>query len=43
MPYICTHCGKKITQIENFVRCQYCGSRILIKSRPNIPRTASTD
>ncbi len=43
MAYVCTHCGKKIKQIENFVRCPYCGSRVLVKSRPNIPRDVSTD
>ena len=43
MAYVCTRCGKKMKQIENFVRCQYCGSRILVKSRPNMAREASTD
>ncbi|MEM3503826.1 MAG: DNA-directed RNA polymerase subunit P [Nitrososphaeria archaeon] len=43
MPYICTHCGKKIKSIEENVVCPYCGSKILIKERPNVPRAVSTD
>jgi DNA-directed RNA polymerase subunit RPC12/RpoP len=43
MAYICIKCGKKMKQIDNFVRCQYCGGRILIKERPNMPKEISTD
>ena len=44
MAYICAHCGKKVKELEGgFTRCPYCGSRIFIKSRPNIPREVSTD
>ncbi len=43
MPYVCIHCGKKIKQMGNFVRCEYCGSRVMVKSRPNLSREASTD
>ncbi len=44
MPYVCTNCGKKIKALDTgFVRCQYCGSRVIVKSRPNIPREVSTD
>lgn len=38
MGYICAKCGKKVEGIDNFVRCTYCGSKILLKSRPNIAR-----
>jgi DNA-directed RNA polymerase subunit RPC12/RpoP len=43
MSYKCTQCGRKIPKIEGFVRCPYCGSRILIKDRPNISKEVSTD
>ncbi len=43
MPYVCTGCGKKIKQLDGFIRCQYCGSRVIVKSRPNISREVSTD
>lgn len=43
MAYICTNCGKKVKQLEGGVRCQYCGSRKIIKARPNLSREVSTD
>ncbi len=43
MPYVCTHCGKKMKSLDGFVRCQYCGSRIMVKSRPNVSREVKTD
>jgi DNA-directed RNA polymerase subunit RPC12/RpoP len=43
MPYKCVNCGKEIKQLENFVRCRYCESRILLKSRPNIAKEITTD
>jgi DNA-directed RNA polymerase subunit RPC12/RpoP len=43
MAYKCAKCGKEIKQIENFVRCIYCGSRILLKSRPNLYKEITTD
>ncbi|MCL5412305.1 MAG: DNA-directed RNA polymerase subunit P [Candidatus Marsarchaeota archaeon] len=43
MAYVCVQCGKKIKQLENFVRCPYCGGRILVKGRPNIAREYQTD
>jgi DNA-directed RNA polymerase subunit RPC12/RpoP len=43
MAYICAYCGKKIKQLDNFIRCSYCGYRILVKSRPNLAREVSTD
>ena len=43
MAYICARCGKKQKGLDNFVRCSYCGSRILVKSRPNLSTEVSTD
>ncbi|MCL4379030.1 MAG: DNA-directed RNA polymerase subunit P [Candidatus Marsarchaeota archaeon] len=43
MAYVCVHCGKKIKQLDNFIRCQYCGSRVIVKSRPNLSREVKTD
>ena len=43
MAYICAHCGKKIKEIDQSVRCPYCGYRVLVKARPNIPRDVKTD
>ena len=43
MPYVCAHCGNKIKAMDNFVRCNYCGHRVLVKARPSIAREVSTD
>ena len=43
MAYVCAYCGKKQKQIDGFIRCGYCGYRILVKSRPNLAREVSTD
>lgn len=43
MAYICPKCGRKQKQLDNNVRCGYCGYRIIIKGRPNISREVSTD
>lgn len=43
MAYICARCGKKQKQTDNFVRCSYCGYRILVKSRPNLSREIPTE
>ncbi len=43
MAYVCSHCGKKLKSLEKFVRCTYCGNRILIKERPNLAKEVSTD
>ncbi|MDE1871560.1 MAG: zinc-ribbon domain-containing protein [Candidatus Micrarchaeota archaeon] len=42
MAYICAKCGKK-NKLDNNVRCSYCGSRMIAKSRPNLSREISTD
>lgn len=32
MAYVCLHCKKEIKALEkNFVRCPYCGYRVLAK------------
>ncbi len=38
MAYKCFECGKEVDSknIKRRVICQYCGSRIIVKSRPAI-------
>lgn len=43
MGYVCLHCGKKVKQITNFIRCPYCGYRVLAKERSSLARESSTD
>lgn len=43
MGFVCSKCGKKVKQFEGFVRCSYCGSRVLVKDRPNIAKEVTTD
>lgn len=43
MAYVCSKCGKVIKSFENFVRCTFCGNRVLIKQRPNIAKEVPTD
>jgi DNA-directed RNA polymerase subunit RPC12/RpoP len=43
MVYVCAHCGKKVKQLDNYVRCSYCGYKVLVKARPSVPREVSTD
>ena len=43
MAYKCAKCGKETKQIEGFVRCIYCGGRILLKGRPNLHKEIPTD
>ena len=43
MAYICMHCGKEVKSIDKFVRCPYCGYRVLAKKRSTIVREVSTD
>ncbi len=43
MAYVCAKCGKKQKQLDNNVRCSYCGSRIIVKGRPNLSREVPTD
>lgn len=42
--YVCFECKKDIEKIDTkFVRCPYCGCRILFKKRPPIVKEISTD
>ena len=36
--YVCLNCGREIDEkdIQNKVRCPYCGGRIILKKRPEI-------
>ncbi|MDE1855945.1 MAG: DNA-directed RNA polymerase subunit P [Candidatus Micrarchaeota archaeon] len=44
MGYVCLHCGKKVKTIgPNFIRCPYCGYRVLAKERSALAREVSTD
>ncbi|MGB9732850.1 MAG: DNA-directed RNA polymerase subunit P [Candidatus Micrarchaeia archaeon] len=43
MAYVCLNCGKKIKDISNFVRCPYCGYRVVVKERSSLAREVSTD
>jgi DNA-directed RNA polymerase subunit RPC12/RpoP len=44
MAYVCLNCGKKAKSIEkSFIRCQYCGYRVLAKERSSLAREISTD
>jgi DNA-directed RNA polymerase subunit RPC12/RpoP len=42
MAYICMKCGKRLKMLEGFVRCNYCGSRVLTKQRPNLSKEVPT-
>ncbi len=43
MTYTCIHCGKEIKNLEkNFVRCPYCGYRVLSKKRSSLARESSS-
>ncbi len=44
MAYVCLHCGKKIKELEhNFIRCRFCGYRVLAKERSSLAREVSSD
>ncbi len=43
MPYVCLHCGKEVKSLEKFIRCPYCGYRVLAKKRSSLAKTVSTD
>ncbi len=43
MPYVCLHCGKEVKTLDKFIRCQYCGYRVLAKRRSSLAKTVSTD
>lgn len=42
--YVCMKCRKKITKLATkFVRCPYCGCRVLYKERAPVAKEISTD
>jgi len=42
--YKCSKCRKSIKQLDEiFVRCPYCGNRVLFKERPPVARDVSSD
>ncbi|MGC8662525.1 MAG: DNA-directed RNA polymerase subunit P [Candidatus Micrarchaeia archaeon] len=43
MAYVCLQCGKQIKEVTNFIRCPYCGYRVVVKERAPIAREVSTD
>ncbi len=43
MAYVCLHCGKEIKNLEKFIRCPYCGYRVLSKKRSSLAKEISTD
>lgn len=44
MSYICLHCKREIKSLEkNFVRCPYCGYRVLSKKRSSLAKEVSSD
>jgi DNA-directed RNA polymerase subunit RPC12/RpoP len=42
MPYICLHCGREAKSLDKFIRCQYCGYRVLAKKRSSVSKEVST-
>ncbi len=44
MAYVCLHCKREIKTLEkNFVRCPYCGYRVLGKKRSSLAKEVTTD
>jgi len=42
--YVCPKCGKKFQTGElEFVRCPYCGAKVLFKETPPTAKKVSTD
>lgn len=40
--YKCGKCGKEFENVE-FIRCPYCGNKVLFKRTPPLARKVSTD
>lgn len=43
MAYICLHCKREVKSLEKFIRCPYCGYRVLVKARSSLAKEVSTD
>ena len=42
--YICWKCKKEIKELDSkFVRCPYCGCRVLFKKRQSVAKEVSSD
>ncbi|HLC58907.1 MAG TPA: DNA-directed RNA polymerase subunit P [archaeon] len=39
MAYKCISCKKEIKEVEDHIRCPYCGQRVLVKARADMLRT----
>lgn len=37
--YKCVKCKKKITKIDDKIRCPYCGFRVYVKLRPPVVKS----
>jgi DNA-directed RNA polymerase subunit RPC12/RpoP len=44
MPYVCVSCKREYGDDElEFVRCAYCGSKVLFKKTPPTAKVVKTD
>jgi len=42
--YVCPKCGKKFSDEElEFIRCSYCGAKVLFKETPPVAKKFRTD
>jgi len=42
--YFCLRCGKKFSDEElEFIRCSYCGGKVLVKETPPVAKRLKTD
>jgi DNA-directed RNA polymerase subunit RPC12/RpoP len=42
--YRCSKCRQSIKELDEiFVRCPYCGNRVLFKERPPVAKEVSSD
>ncbi len=38
--YICFNCGETIElELDRGIRCPFCGGRVILKKRPELPKT----
>ena len=41
--YVCKNCGRKVEDIEKFITCPYCGSKIIGKERPPLAKKVKAE
>ncbi|MFH0836269.1 MAG: DNA-directed RNA polymerase subunit P [Candidatus Micrarchaeota archaeon] len=42
--YVCSNCGKELDSSElEFIRCPYCGNKVLFKKTPPVLKKFSSD